>query len=529
MEDGAGLSSGGIATNVGKVASALLAKHVRTLEILHSLQKNNAQLKEEIQERSGEEEIRQRIAEAVAAAVAAPNDLTKELRAQGENLRERVAGLEKELASAKEASAQMLDHASSQMKDLRALNQTLEKKCKDVEFEAICQARQASLQEKLGSQLREASMALALAEERAADLTSRLADQESISCSLQLRLKENDAKIRAMKASEAALVAKTNEDKIRIADADRQGREMREKLGVVEAERRQLGLRLEQASRDIETARAENAERAAKEQELLEKVGHHEARVNAAEAKLSEERRRFQNLRDDAERKLEEGAHRYNEAQTEYGCERERLFERIDALLGEIESLRARMSSSRSQFSKYVEAKTENTQLKEELDGLREMVVVVPRPPHRSHSLGSSSSVVSSTLGGVVNKHVGVERLRHSISVARGHHTSTNSNSNGNGNGNSYGISIGSGGGKIDLVRRNSGHSSSNSGGSVGSGGGGGGGGGGSGWIGSNQSPSYKLSVAPAGFGVFGVGGGSGKGDEAGARHRAMRPAQQVF
>lgn len=51
MEDGAGLSSGGIATNVGKVASALLAKHVRTLEILHSLQKNNAQLKEEIQVR----------------------------------------------------------------------------------------------------------------------------------------------------------------------------------------------------------------------------------------------------------------------------------------------------------------------------------------------------------------------------------------------------------------------------------------------------------------------------------------------
>lgn len=43
-------------------------------------------------------------------------------------------------------------------------------------------------------------------------------------------------------------------------------------------------------------------------QELLEKVGHHESRVNAAEAKLSEERRRFQNLRDDAERKLEEGA-----------------------------------------------------------------------------------------------------------------------------------------------------------------------------------------------------------------------------
>lgn len=45
----AGLSSGGLATNVGKVASALLAKHVRTLEVLHTLQRNNATLRQEIQ------------------------------------------------------------------------------------------------------------------------------------------------------------------------------------------------------------------------------------------------------------------------------------------------------------------------------------------------------------------------------------------------------------------------------------------------------------------------------------------------
>lgn len=45
----AGLSCGGTATNVGKVASALLAKHVRTLEVLHSLQKSNAQLRQDIQ------------------------------------------------------------------------------------------------------------------------------------------------------------------------------------------------------------------------------------------------------------------------------------------------------------------------------------------------------------------------------------------------------------------------------------------------------------------------------------------------
>lgn len=44
--DGLGSSSvGGVPTNVGKAASALLAKHVRTLEVLHSLQMNNAELR----------------------------------------------------------------------------------------------------------------------------------------------------------------------------------------------------------------------------------------------------------------------------------------------------------------------------------------------------------------------------------------------------------------------------------------------------------------------------------------------------
>lgn len=46
-----GLGSGGIPTNVGKVASALLAKHVRTLEVLHSLQMDNAKLRRDAQVR----------------------------------------------------------------------------------------------------------------------------------------------------------------------------------------------------------------------------------------------------------------------------------------------------------------------------------------------------------------------------------------------------------------------------------------------------------------------------------------------
>ncbi|CAM9829151.1 unnamed protein product [Ectocarpus sp. 6 AP-2014] len=78
VKGAAGLSCGGTATNVGKVASALLAKHVRTLEVLHSLQKSNAQLRQDIQDKSGEEEVQRRIAVAIAAAVAAPNDLSEE-------------------------------------------------------------------------------------------------------------------------------------------------------------------------------------------------------------------------------------------------------------------------------------------------------------------------------------------------------------------------------------------------------------------------------------------------------------------
>lgn len=43
------LGSGGMTTGVGKAASALLAKHVRTLEVLHSLQRDNAKLRLDIQ------------------------------------------------------------------------------------------------------------------------------------------------------------------------------------------------------------------------------------------------------------------------------------------------------------------------------------------------------------------------------------------------------------------------------------------------------------------------------------------------
>lgn len=42
--------SGGVPnTDAGKVSSALLAKHVRTLEVLHSLQVDNAKLRRENQ------------------------------------------------------------------------------------------------------------------------------------------------------------------------------------------------------------------------------------------------------------------------------------------------------------------------------------------------------------------------------------------------------------------------------------------------------------------------------------------------
>lgn len=156
------------------------------------------------------------------------------------------------------------------------------------------------------------------------------------------------------------------------------------------------------------------------------------------------------------------------------------------------------------------------------LDGLREMIVVAPRPPHRSNSLGSGSGVAKSTLGGVVNKHVSVERLRHSISVARGHNNnSAPSNSYGSGNGSSAGTqasspgdgyhqgkSMGGGGGKNVFVRRqSSGHSSSSS--------------AGSGWTCANRAPSYKVSVGSAGS------GSSGGVGEVGAR--GIQTRQQVF
>lgn len=62
------------------------------------------------------------------------------------------------------------------------------------------------------------------------------------------------------------------------------------------------------------------------------------------------------------------------------------------------------------------------------IDGLRE-IIAVPRPPKRSNSAGNAGS--SFVGDGSLNKQVSVERLRHSISVAR---SNSNSNSNNIGN-----------------------------------------------------------------------------------------------
>ncbi|CAM9816624.1 unnamed protein product [Scytosiphon promiscuus] len=507
------LGPGGMTVSVGKVASALLAKHVRTLEVLHSLQRRNAELKQELQEKSEEEEIRRRIAEAVAAAVAAPNDLTKELQSQEEGLRRTLSGLKEELASSKEASAKALEDANIQMDALRALKLSLEQKCKDLEFEAGCQARRASRQGDLESQLRESCSVLAKAEGRAADLAERLAEGESATNTLKLRLKENEDSIRAMKTAEAVQTTVANQVKSQLTSMRLEVQGLREKVNATELERVQLGMRLEQALLELKASKEENANQATSEQRLLEKISEQSSRASALDSKLSEERKRFQRLREDAKQKLEEEARRSKEMLMEYAYEREQLMQRIEALSRLTDSLRSHMNNNRSQFSKYVEAKTENSQLKEELDGLREMVASVPRPPHRSNSLGSGSSVMNSTLGGVINKHISVERLRHSISVARGHPTNNTPTSSKRSNGSS-GIPIGGGGSKSILIRR---HSSDHSGSGDGS----------SGWTGLNQAPSSKFAVTPAGS--CNGGGKRARGNEICVRQGGMRPAQQFF
>ncbi|CAM9769624.1 unnamed protein product, partial [Ectocarpus sp. 13 AM-2016] len=339
----AGLSCDGTGTHAGKVASALLAKHVRTLEVLHSLQKSNAQLRQDIQDKSGEEEVQRRIAEAVATAVAAPNDLSEELQAQGEKLRGRVAGLEQELISAKQTAEKILDNANSQMESLRKINVTLQQKCKDLEFEAASHERQISQQGEVEAHLRETSVALALAEGRASDLARTLADQESTSNTLQLRLKENDDKICAMKEAETILTAEVDESKTQLARLNGQARDLQEKLRVAGAEQGQLGVRLEQALRDLANSREEKKELVKKEQESLARAAEQKSRVNAAEAKLSEERKRFQRFREDAKRKIEEEARRHKAAFMEHAYERDQLLVRIDALSREVESMRAHM------------------------------------------------------------------------------------------------------------------------------------------------------------------------------------------
>lgn len=76
-------------------------------------------------------------------------------------------------------------------------------------------------------------------------------------------------------------------------------------------------------------------------------------------------------------------------------------------------------------------------------------MIVAPRPPHRSHSHSSASISAALSSG----KHVSVERLRHSISVARGH-SSINSVTGIVAGGNSGGSSSGSGGARSSADSR---------------------------------------------------------------------------
>lgn len=79
------------------------------------------------------------------------------------------------------------------------------------------------------------------------------------------KIKDNDDKIREMKAAETKLLATADESKARIADLEQQTRGLREQLEGVEAERGKLGLRLDQALQELEKSRQENADRSTKE------------------------------------------------------------------------------------------------------------------------------------------------------------------------------------------------------------------------------------------------------------------------
>ena len=96
--------------------------------------------------------------------------------------------------------------------------------------------------------------------------TLRLATSCINPACLKNALKENEDKIHAMKTAETVLLATADESKARIADLERQTRDLHQKLEGTEAERGNLGLRLDQALKELQKSREENAHRSTKEQ-----------------------------------------------------------------------------------------------------------------------------------------------------------------------------------------------------------------------------------------------------------------------
>ncbi|CAM9573695.1 unnamed protein product [Chrysoparadoxa australica] len=356
----------------------LLAKHVRTLEVLHALQRQNAKLQLETRQWQGEksafgdkvagledELVKQHIAaEAnaklmVSRAEEAKDAVISELGGEIEGLQQGLAGKGQEGDGLKAENAELHEKVTGLVAEMKALEREM-----DVQLTIAAESSQSK---RVAEELRRS---LAAEEATSAELREELRARNE---ALQSRDKDltvaTEAQNRLLRDLE-----KATKEKERAAAEGSRSKEMQKELDSRRRANEALGRELKALEGRL--VRQEEAYQAL--QDELRKRAEQAARVMA---KLKDEQSTSKTLRAEMAAALGDERQRYTTICNQHTQERTGLLNKIADLTAELAQLRETMEGGKNRFGRYVHVKKENNQLKSKIEELKHQLAPVAGVP----------------------------------------------------------------------------------------------------------------------------------------------------
>lgn len=381
-----------------KVSSALLSKHVRTLEILYNIQLENNILKAEYKKleatKAGASEEAVAIAVQKAIEREIPNALIEPTR--------RIEALNSKCAD-------LADSLKNAQLQLKSANNATEKLLTTVndgdELRHRLSSEKESLEALLGTLKRELAVEKDTSTEASQKYAANLLLESSRTNALQTMLKAQEQTLFDVKT---ALQEKSNQLELKVTELSRL------KIELEKASSHQWENRLKEMTalhaKDAQILYAVKNENAImadriKDQEVAysmvcDELAKRGEQADRAIAKLAEEQKRRKKLEETSSAEREshlqqsetDRAH-YLESNQAHAIERANMQAKIEELLDRIDSLQAELHSGTTKFGKYVDVKKENAQLRTALDSMKATQggLAVPRIGRR----GSGNAIMA--------------------------------------------------------------------------------------------------------------------------------------